>query len=222
MVIINYIIIAKVYSIFADNGNLHCISDLSSGFINFPNISDVYFNQSKIVNFSNLSVTNQDRFHILPPQYEYGRNCSGSVLSIKFCYKLTYNQWMSIYNQDIPIFNIVLGRTQVNSSFIVSRNISVISRPTTNICTQKTGNGWWCCDHFNSNGQSLFQILSSKFVYGIFPHFSLITFRKSLNVSWYPVSTFNEHTGSYSLHARRTAPLVLLQFLTGIYHNLFS
>ena len=176
-----------VFFLLLEDTNFHCISDSSNKTLQFPNISNVNFNAYAILNFKNLTMrTTQTStpFYILPPQTLFGRNCSGNVHSIRYCYQIPLSEWISISEQNVTVFELLLG-TQRWSSFYVEKRLNVNSTPSNQICSSK-GMIMVCCDVYSSSSYPIFQIPQSKFVYGIFMHHSLLGFNNNfIKVSRY-------------------------------------
>ncbi len=207
-------IILQLFLLLEDT-NFHCISDSSNKTLQFPNISNVHFNAYAILNFKNLTMrTTQTStpFYILPPQTLFGRNCSGDVYSIRYCYQIPLSEWISIREQNVTVFELLLGM-QRWSSFYIEKRLNVNSTPSNQICSSK-GMIMVCCDVYNSSSYPIFQITQSKFVYGIFMHYSLLSFKNNFKVSRY-MGNLTESAGVYKLSPRTAGIFLLLQFSIG-------
>ncbi len=209
MIILQFFLLLEDTSFF-------CISDSSNKTHQFPNISNVHFNAYAILNFKNLTMqTTQTStpFYILPPQTLFGRNCSGDVHSIRYCYQIPLSEWISISEQNVAVFELLLG-TQRWSSFYVEKRLNVNSTPSNQICSSKEMI-MVCCDVYNSSSYPIFQIPQSKFVYGISMHYSLLGFNNNFKVSRYMGNNLTESAEVYKLSPRTAGVFLLLQFSIG-------
>ena len=136
------------------------------------------------------------------------RNCFGNVVSIKYCYQISNREW----NKTVTLFKVVLGnRTQ--SSFVVNKTITVLSRPGNIMCTARPTRKLVCCDTSEVPNQHLFYIPSAQFTYGIKLYGRLIMYMKDVNVSWYQYYLPGQ-VYQFRIESRH-GPMLLLRFSVG-------
>ena len=189
-------------------------SDSSSDVVFYPNISDVHFESSNATLYPR-SNGNHSRFYTVPFSPS-GRNCSGIVTSIKHCYWIFNREFTS----NVTVFQVVLGN-RTHRSFVVTRIITVVSQPQTDICTQVKNNRRVCCDTYELPNHQMFHITSSQFTYGINLLKHQVTFRKNIKyfeVSWFKRNNIvrqGQHVNFNFGMARRSGPMLLLRFSIG-------
>ena len=161
IIIIIIIIIIIVIMYFAGSG---------SGSIP-PIIPDFYFNDSNAAaNFRTDGSANltQSQFRRLsyifaiPPESPL-RNCSGTVVSLQYCYQARNSDIGR--NRTVFIF---LSLTQNGMNFTVNRRIFIRTTPSNTICTNSSGSiQQICCDTTTLNINNQFQLPSSNFSFGV-------------------------------------------------------
>ena len=188
-------------------------SDSSSDVVFYPNISDVHFERSNAASYPR-SDRMHSRFYTVPFSPS-GRNCSGSVSSIKYCYWILNSE----FTRNITVFEVVLGtqtQTRTQTTFDVTRTLAVISRPHTDICTQfNRKKSRVCCDTFELPN-NLFHIPSSQFTYGINLLMHQITLKNIIDfrASWFQRNIVRQGQ-QFNFGRERSGPMLLLRFLIG-------
>ena len=136
-----------------------------------PIIPDFYFNDSNAAaNFRTDGSANltQSQFRrvayifTIPPESSL-RNCSGTVVSLQYCYQAR--------NRDIGISRTVfifLSLTQNGMHFTVNRRIFIRTTPANTICTNSSGSiEQICCDTTTLNANNRLELSSSNFSFGV-------------------------------------------------------
>ncbi len=179
-----------------------------------PNVEGMDLNQSILSSLDNIKRIkidgNETRYYTIPEVSDIGRNCSGEVVSIKYCYLVNNN-----VSSNRNIFDIVLG-TMNGTSFTVTSRFAVVSKPTNTKCSQiGTSNRKICCDN-NRNSSGIFTLPSSKYVYGIY-----LRRRRQLAITnTYPVTWYQRDgraivNRKYQLDNSQSGSFILMQFSLG-------
>ena len=163
ILIILIIIIIIVIMYFAGSGN---------GSIP-PIIPDFYFNDSNAAaNFRTDDSANltQSQFRrvayifTIPPESSL-RNCSGTVVSLQYCYQARNRDIER--NRPVNVF-IFLSLTQNGMRFTVNRQMFIRTTPANTICTNSSGSiEQICCDTTTLNTNNQLQLSSSNFSFGV-------------------------------------------------------
>ncbi len=146
-----------------------------SGLVYTPNIPDFYFNHVKAADFRNnsesslrdssVNVSNnlERATHIftIPPE-SVSRNCSGSLVSIQYCYRARDRN----INNELPIFNLSsLISLNQHGLFEVNNITTISSTPRNSTCTDLPGRiQQICCDTTPLSG---LHIPSSEYIFGV-------------------------------------------------------
>ena len=138
-----------------------------SGLVYIPNIPDFYFSHENAADFStgpgaNLTTPNEQRgtvfiFSIPPKSSE--RNCSGTVVSLQYCYNTTQIGEKKNY------FNFLLLDRTGSSEFTVTNRVRGIATPQQSNCTGNMPG--ICCSTTTLDMDMQFQITSSTFWFGV-------------------------------------------------------
>ena len=186
-------------------------SDSSSDVVFYPNISDVHFESSNATLYPR-SNGNHSRFYTVPFSPS-GRNCSGIVTSIKHCYWIFNREFAS----NVTVFQVVLGN-RTHRSFVVTRIITVVSQPQTDICTQVNNRRKVsvCCDTYELPNHQMFHITSSQFTYGInlLKHQVTLKNIKDFRVSWFQRKIVRQ-SQQFNFGMARRSGMLLLRFSIG-------
>ena len=141
-----------------------------TGQVYTPNIPDFYFSDMNAANFrtgpkANLTAAKDGIIYIftIPPESSL-RNCSGTVVSLQYCYQAR--------NRDIgmnqSIFNLLfLVKNGLN--FTVSNKIQIRTSPQNSTCTQSGQNQQQiiCCDSTSLQPTDRFEIPPTNYSFGV-------------------------------------------------------
>ncbi len=143
-----------------------------SGLVYTPNIPDEYFNHTNAADLrtnggslidSSIMVKGGKATHIftIPPE-SASRNCSGSLVSIQYCYRAR-DADINV-EQTIFILSSLISLNQ-HGLFEVINTTIVRNTPRNSICTDPPGNiEQICCDTTPLSG---LQISSSEYIFGV-------------------------------------------------------
>ena len=188
----------------------------SAGRVLTPNILDSYFDSVKAAEFmadGDLTVLREDMttYIYTLPSVSDGRNCSGTVVSIQYCYYWTGNRNA---NRQVTIFHLVAANIDESRRRL---RIPVQSSPKRDNCTNVTGN-YVCCT-VTPLHSSQFDVLSDAIRYGVVitgDHPRPLAFTTASNsTTAYRIPSVNEFFAPRE-EQRTTTGLVLLRFLIGM------
>jgi len=157
---------------------------------------------------------NETRLYTIPAYSASGRNCYGTVISIRYCYWINKNE----LNNNLIVFEVVLGN-HTATNFYVTRVLSVHSTPTTDKCSSQTYWWWLCCDDYRGSNESLFQFTKSQHMIGInMLRRPQVYIRNTYVVRPYSFNGRARVQSNFSLRWKITSnqPFFLLQFTIGI------
>ncbi len=177
-----------------------------------PNVEGMNLNQSILSSLDNINRIGgtETRYYTIPEVSDFGRNCSGEVVSIKYCYSVGNR------NSNRSIFDIVLGNMS-GTSFTVTSRFVVYSKSSNNKCSQQiTSNRRICCDNYSMKSNGMFTLPSSKYVYGI----NLRGRRQLAIADTYPVTWYQRDgranvNRNYQLDNSQNGSFILMQFSVG-------
>ncbi len=143
-----------------------CQSSDQSGLVYTPNIPDFYFDDVNAADFrtssgANLTDSANGVTHFFTvPAESASRNCSGDVVSIRYCYRARNRD----IDASINIFNLLaVNRNELQ--FTIIRSTTIQTTPRNSICTDPPGSiRQICCDTTPLSG---LQIPSSEYTFGI-------------------------------------------------------
>ena len=141
-----------------------------NGLVYTPNIPDFYFNDMNAANFrtgsrANLTTSQDGITYIftIPPESPLMRNCSGTVVSLQYCYQAR--------DRDIEMTRDVfdfLTLVQNGLQYTVSSSLTIQTTPRSSICTDTSESiQQTCCDTSSLNANDQFQLRSSDFTFGV-------------------------------------------------------
>ena len=110
----------------------------SLGVIYTPNIPDSYFNHAALDGNGELTLAIQGTTYIFTmPSLLGGRNCSGTLMGIQYCYRVD-----STSNRRINVFEYLSGTLNAVNVFAILKRVTIGSTPSTDICraSDKTRN----------------------------------------------------------------------------------
>ena len=142
-----------------------------SGLVYTPNIPDFNFDdmnaansRSGVTHGANLiGITRGVTYIFTIPSESSLRNCSGSVVSLQYCYQARYED----IGRRTDVFRF-LSLVQNGLQFTINSSIIIQSTPWSNICSNPPGTiEQICCDSTPLSCSEQFQITSSSFAYGV-------------------------------------------------------
>ena len=145
-----------------------------NGLVYTPNIPDFYFNDMNAANFrtggrANLTTSQDGITYIftIPPESPLMRNCSGTVVSLQYCYQARDSD----IGRNRNIFNL-LFLTQNGMDFTVNGMITRQAHPRNNTCTDPNSEAIQqiCCETRSLTGLNIydrFHIPFSSFAFGV-------------------------------------------------------
>ena len=152
---------------------LYFYSSDQNGLIHTRNIPDFYFNDSNAAaNFrtdgsANLTQSQSRRvayIFTIPPESPL-RDCSGTVVSLQYCYQARNRDIER--NRTVNVF-IFLSLTQNGMCFTVNRQMFIRTFLSNTICTNSSGSiEQICCDTTTLNTSNQLQLPSSNFSFGV-------------------------------------------------------
>lgn len=144
-------------------------SSNQGGRVYTPNIPDLYFNNINAADFrngfgSNLTVASRGVTYIYTiPAKSIGRNCSGNIVAINFCYQA--RPWN--VGDNTIVFNLDRVLTADGYDFTVSTRLTVHTIPQDNICTAADIFHIICCDTFTLGTTQQMGLPSSNYTIAV-------------------------------------------------------
>lgn len=189
-----------------------------------PNIPDYYFDDSTAASFSTGSVANLTvaqggftHFFTIPPLSSAERNCRGTVVALRYCYRANNNLRMM---RERVIFEFLYVNQNQLQPRMIQKRIMVKSKVRANICTFARGVQQICCDNYTLTESNQFQISTSSYFFGINILNSLprpLMFRNDFNVQHYKKPSIRGRRYMLSNRDMVNEPLLLLRFSIGKY-----
>ena len=198
-----------------------------TGQVYTPNIPDFYFNDMNAANFrtgrkANLTAARNRITYIFPiPSESPLRNCSGTVVSLQYCYQAR----KSDIRNNRSFFINFLSLIKNGLEFTVSNKIQIRTSPQNRICTRWGQNQQQiiCCDSTSLQPTDRFMILPTNYSFGVVVRsLQLLTFAPSAmeyRAEQYLASLgVNGPNGTFMLtdaNRNQSSSLLLLRFFIG-------
>ena len=191
------------------------------GLYYIPNIPDSYLKQTgdnENEDESTISTTKDKSIYIftIPPKSDV-RNCSGTLVSIKFCYEAK----RKYFGKNIEIFTLV-SLNKNGFIFEVIHRIPITTTPMKSVCTEMDNlSDYMCCD-IKQLLMPQFQLNISSFTYGIFlQDYKLLQLISELRDHHYqqyqvPLRTLPTTFTSEQDDLKNEESLILLKFFLGL------